>query len=190
MEISYIIQILTLVVSVCILILNIVFSRMEKSREYLLENITKQRNYDMLKMREISASICALTDAVLIEQRVNEENYLETLISESKKMDFLLKRYYKEDREVIDVKNKLINCIINYYDNKDADNIIHIQEYNRLFNKIAELFNYTAWQCVKEQATGKRITTVEFSMLYDKYRTKYLCPEDEVYLNNVQNPTF
>ena len=51
MEISYIFQILTLLVSICILVLNILFSRIEKSREYLLENITKQRNYDMLKMR-------------------------------------------------------------------------------------------------------------------------------------------
>ena len=66
MEISYIFQILTLLVSICILVLNILFSRIEKSREYLLENITKQRNYDMLKMREISSEICALTDVEII----------------------------------------------------------------------------------------------------------------------------
>lgn len=69
MEISYIFQILTLLVSICILVLNILFSRIEKSREYLLENITKQRNYDMLKMREISAEICALTDVEIIEKK-------------------------------------------------------------------------------------------------------------------------
>ena len=67
MEISYIFQILTLLVSICILVLNILFSRIEKSREYLLENITKQRNYDMLKMREISA---AKLPSVLLPEKI------------------------------------------------------------------------------------------------------------------------
>lgn len=174
MEISYIFQILTLLVSICILVLNILFSRIEKSREYLLENITKQRNYDMLKMREISAEICALTDVEIIEKKVCEVDYLEKLILDSKHIDFLLKRYYKEDREVIEVKDKLVNSVINYCNDREPRNILQIQKYNKLFNKIAELFNYTAWQCIKEQAIGKRITTTEFSTLYIKYRTQYL----------------
>ena len=185
MEISYIFQILTLLVSICILVLNILFSRIEKSREYLLENITKQRNYDMLKMREISAEICALTDVEIIEKKVCEVDYLEKLILDSKHIDFLLKRYHKEDREVIEVKDKLVNSVINYCNDREPRNILQIQKYNKLFNKIAELFNYTAWQCIKEQAIGKRITTTEFSTLYIKYRTQYLSLEDEMMLISV-----
>lgn len=185
MEISYVFQILTLLVSICILVLNILFSRMEKSREYLLENITKQRNYDMLKMREISATICALTDVVTIKKKVSETDYLETLIFESKNLDFLLKRYYKEDREVIEIKNRLVNSVISYCTNRESCDILQVQIYNKLFEKVAELFNYTAWQCIKEQAIGKRITTTEFSILYIKYRTLYLSLEDEIALKNM-----
>jgi hypothetical protein len=181
-----IIQISTLIVSVCVLVLNIVFSRIEKSREYFLGNVTKQRICDMLEMRKISATICMLTNATLVKQKVNDVSFQETLIIESKKMDFLLKRYYKEDREVIDIKEWLINYVVNYCNNTENSSITQIQESNKLFNKIAELFNYTAWQCIKAQATGEKfITTTEFSVLYTKYRTNYLTTEDEICIKNI-----
>ena len=186
MEISYVIQISTLLVSILILVLNLVFHRKEKSREYVLENLIKQRTNDMKEMRNISATICMLTDVALVKQKVNDVSFLETLILEGKKMDFLLKRYYKEDLEVINIKDWLINSIVNYCNNKKSINITQIQEYNRLFNRIAELFNFTAWQCIKEQASGKKIlTTTEFKVLYKKYRTNYLSPEDEICIKNI-----
>ena len=63
--------------------------------------------------------------------------------------------------------------------------VVSALDNKELFNKIAELFNYTAWQCIKEQAIGKRITTTEFSTLYIKYRTQYLSLEDEMMLISV-----
>lgn len=75
--------------------------------------------------------------------------------------------------------------MISYCTNRESRNILQVQIYNKLFEKVAELFNYTAWQCIKEQAIGKRITTTEFSILYIKCRTLYLSLEDEVVLKNM-----
>jgi len=186
-KLTFFLQISTLLAAICTLIINIVFYRTENTKTHILETITKQRNYDMLKMREISAKICMLTDKALLDKKIKEEKYLETLILESKKIDFLLKRQYDEDREVIAIKDKLINYVVNYCNNKI--DVGQIMKYNKLFSRISELYIYAGWQCIKRQAKGKINTTTTFKKLHKKFRYRYLSIEDDI-ASKIINQTY
>lgn len=162
-----------------------------KLKQFRIENVTKQRIDDFLEIKRISAEICTMTEIQVIKG-IKGDIDLQKLILESKKMDFLFKMKYKQDRQVIEIKNALIDSVQIYWDSKNEVDIDNIRLYNKLFSKIVELFTYTSWQLIKQQVKEGIInSTDEFCLIFfDKeVRANYLSEDDEALINNILQNT-
>lgn len=162
-----------------------------KLKQFRIENVTKQRINDFLEIKRISAEICTMTEIQVIK-RIKGDIDLQKLILESKKMDFLFKMKYEQDRQVIEIKNALIDSVQNYLDSKNDVDIDNIRLYNKLFSKIVELFTYTSWQLIKQQVKKGIInSTDEFCLIFfdKKVRANYLSEDDETLITNILKNT-
>ncbi len=186
--VSYILDSLTLVVSLVVLILNILFSKRENSRKLLVENVIHQRNFDMLELRNQTAQLSTLSDINIVLRRIKDNNYLEELIHCSKEINHILKRQYSEDKKILIIKECLISQIIEFYNNNDNNSLYEISKLNTIFGKITELYVFCAWQCIKIQGTGeRRLGSTDFGNLFIKYQKSYLNAEDIEFIDSLNN---
>lgn len=109
---EYVLDSLTLVVSLIVLTFNIAFSRRENTRKFLIDNVIRQRNADMLEMRKETARFATLSDKNIVALRSKDENYLQETMLCSKAINHLLKRKYKEDKQVLAIKDILMTSIM------------------------------------------------------------------------------
>lgn len=186
--INYILDSLTLIVSLVVLTLNILFSRRENSRRFLIDNVIHQRNADMLELRKQTAQFSTLSDYNVVLKRIGENGYLQEVVLCSKSINHLLKRQYTEDKKVLIIKENLVSKIMAFSECSDKKLLREIEKLNVLFGKITELYVFCAWQCIKIQGTGeKRLGSSDFGDLFLKYQSGYLDDEDVEFINSLAN---
>ena len=184
--INYVLDSLTLIVSLVVLAFNIIFSKRENTRRFLIDNVIHQRNADMLELRKLTAQFSTLSDINIVKKRIGEECYLNEVVSCSKNINHILKRQYEEDKKVLKIKEHLVTKIIDFYNSKQLNLLDEIDKLNLLFGKVTELYVFCAWQCIKIQGTGeKRLESNDFGMLFIKYKQSYLNEDDIEFMDSL-----
>lgn len=172
METVYILQIVTISITVVTLLANILVTLFTNRQKNYNEIITTSRLEFMKSNRDNAASFVAEAKniAFLIKTK-NKQIDLKPLYNAHAQICLALKSYNAIDKEIITVANRVVALTEqSVAENKPNDNIAYaIGQFERLIN----IYDDADWKFIKQQFNSTSKNSADFDELCNQIKSKY-----------------
>lgn len=174
METVYILQAITIVVSVVSVGLNVMISILTNNRKQISDIVAKRRLNHLQQYRTGISKLAAICNPeAIVSNEIKAFNY--TLSSEIMKLAIIFKGVYRPEQEILSEIEQLKKIALAFYseqNNKELKNQLETQ-----LEKLVDLINIydlAYWRFIINQATGKNISNDFFGKFYEKARNDYI----------------
>ena len=170
MDISVLIlQIVTIMVSITSLIVSFVSSLVENKKKHYIKVVTEQRlrNKELVR-KNISNLLCDSHPCVL--SQFNETS-LKNCCAYASDVESVLKRFYKEDASVLKAIDQLLDLLEQWL--KKSISAEAVDEARKVLLYEYSIYDFSDWQFIKYQSSGKQYGSDDFNMIYAKSKKDF-----------------
>lgn len=175
METVYILQIITIGITLISLVANICVTIFENRKTNYVEIITSSRLEFMKNNRTEAASFIVLCRKFALGMR-SDHSYdidkIDDLYMSFEKIKLFLKPCYSIDSRIIKSGEKIVSSIEDAVLKKEIDINVFLSEIN-VFEKLFSVYDAADWKFVKEQFNGKNGKSMHFDEICDEFERKF-----------------
>lgn len=181
MEISVILQIITVVVSIVLLIATYFFDSKINKRHRTISSIAQERMNKLTKLRQACSTIWSLTEPNYIIEQIqsNKKFNIEknkTYTYELNKAKNICKThtfpFFSQEKHLQESADELIKFATMYYKKQSKALVDKINEKREEFFTEASLYTWAMWKFIVKQADGNKHIGSEFARMYDELLLK------------------
>ncbi len=183
-----ILQIVTLAISAIALVTELFSALVINKKTLTSEIVAKQRLIFMEQIRSSVENIMCLCDIHIIEKYREtdkevlgtgdvESVYLYKLLLEANKIKLLLKKCFKQEAEINETMDELVEIAVDCYEN--SNNKSHeeyaglLKEKSHKFFSLINRYDLAYWDFIIAQASGSYIKSEDFDRIYQKHENKF-----------------
>ena len=181
MDISIILQIITVVISMLALVITYFFDAILNRKSRTVSGIANERMQKLIKLREACSKVWAMTNPSYIKTQKecnasvspdDNETFCYALIKAKYGIKTRTFPYFAQEKHLHETLNVLVDLAIAYY-NKPAKAIekVLLKKREEFFTE-ASLYNWSMWKFIVKQADGKKHIGSEFDKVYDEVLMK------------------
>lgn len=161
----YILQIVTICVSVSSLIVTVISASNDTKRKLYSGAIVKQRINDLNNIKLDSSVFYSFIDLCIEKMEKNIPNMISDFSKAKNKLISNFKKEYEEDIQIINLIELIYkNCVKNLLINND-DYTLVLQKENELYDLISK-YNSANWSCIKQEVYGKELYNKDFKKFF------------------------
>ncbi len=172
-QIIVLLQAITIVVSIVSLVVSIVNSTKENQKQRMVEITIKHRLSDMDNLKKAYSNLLTYLSPTIIKNSSKTE-YVYNLWHSYNETAIYLKINYQQDKEVLNLMKTTCELATVYAEtgNNELEDVI-IKSSKLLYDHFS-LYTYANWVCIKEQAYGTELKSVDYKKIYDKYYNDFI----------------
>lgn len=161
-----ILQIVTIVVSVMSIGINSFIIIFQSRKKNYLDFVTRQRQSNMLQLRETAAVVLSLAAPESVEtfRKSGDASFVPKLLKSAFDIELLLKRCYKPEAELLEEQKKLVDGAIAFFGGAENLYAGAMAKYKYLVS----VYDHADWRFLKKQVSGKAIDSDEYFRIYKK----------------------
>ena len=162
-----IIQIASLVITIASIWINYYLTVKENKKARMVEITIKQRLSDMENTKKAYTSFLTYINPAVIKVTPKEE-YVLNLWHSYNELASLLKINYSQDIELLQLSKKMCGLVTSYIETQDSKLETEIIDLSDLLYELYSLYTYSNWVCIKEQAYGTELKSIDYKKIYDE----------------------
>jgi hypothetical protein len=185
MEIVYILQVITISVSIISVFINAFLTLSVNKRKQISDTVAKQRLLFLQQYRNLFSQIIALCDVNSI-MFCEQKNFYFELCEKIIKLKILFKRIYSQEKELLYQIDKLRDCAITFYQsNADVKNMNALKDQVDTLYQLIDIYDLAYWRFIINQASGKNVESDNFDKIYEKVKKEYI-DAGVIYRNDIK----
>lgn len=173
METVYILQIITIGVSILTIFINGWVSLSSVKKQNVANIVTAQRLENLNQYRILSSNLISLCNPLIIKNNW-DNSYLETVKKEENKLKIIFKTVYQAEMELVDSLEDMVTLAYDYYfdkNNKELEQNL-IEKIDKLYDKI-NTYDLAYWRYIINQSEGKSYDQLDFDHFWEESKSEY-----------------
>ena len=164
-----ILQIVTIVVSVCTLAFNLLSTSRENSKKNYIKVVTEQRLKNKSIIRDNIKNLLAYSNAHTLDSLTDET--VKKCAESAAAIETVLKDVYPEDNEVLKAVNNLVSEIAKQL--ATGNNAQAVACARQKVLREFSVYDLADWRFIKQQSTGRKTDTDDFDKIYKDTLKKF-----------------
>ena len=181
MDISVLLQIITVVISMLTLVITYFFDAILNRKSRTVSGIANERMQRLTKLREACGLVWAMTkpEYITTQKKCNKNvspDDNQTYCYAINKAKYTLKTqtfpYFAQEKHLQETLDGVVDLAISYYNKPTKTIEKQLIEKREEFFTEASLYNWAMWKFIVKQADGKKHIGSEFDKVYDEILVK------------------
>lgn len=182
-------------IAIIIAIITVHFNTKDSKKSRISSTVINRRVSRCENIRLYSVNLISLISPVVIVEykKSLNTNYPRELIEVSSQISMIFDYTYKQDRDIIEIKDSLVKLALDYFSNSlsdidkskpNNDNLKEIENKIYVLKQNINSYLLAEWERIKtETETGNKISLDEWVESYNNFTTQY----DQYYNNEYSN---
>ena len=187
MEITYVLQITTIVITLFLGIISYLQTHKIQEGQNIIAVTTKYRSERCEQLKEAGASLLTNTSADLLKSNLDTLSMLKNATQSYEKIGMIMHRNFEADKELISLAKKIINAAFEYVDNTNEANLKKLTYLQETFRLKCDLYTVADWNRIKQETKGQNTSSESWISYHLKlesdFKDEFKKIEDE-YLNH------
>lgn len=162
-------QIVTILVSISSLVISFISTLSENKKKHFIKIVTEQRLRNKEVVRKNVSELLSYSHPCILSQF--DESSLKNCCAYASEIESILKRFYKEDMAVLKAIDQLLDSLRQWlHKNISAEEIERTRK-SLLYEY--SVYDFSDWQFIKSQSTGKRYGSDDFDKIYAQSKKEF-----------------
>lgn len=170
MQIVYILQIITIIVSVVNIAMTMLVSIYTNRVQNIAKTIANQRLKFLQEYREKSSELLTLCSPRLLCE-CHDFDTVRNIVLVSYELKNIFKGCYPEERRILEQIDNVVECALLYKDNMELENELN-HSILTLYNLI-NIYDLAYWRFIIDQTSGSKYKVDDFDSYYKEAEKRY-----------------
>ncbi len=157
-----VLQVVTILVSITSLIIGFVSTLVENKKKNYIKIVTEQRLKNKEVVRKSVSNLLCISHPCILSQF--DEDSLKNCCVYASEVESVFKRFYEEDATVLKAIDNLLDSLRQWLCKSISAEEIERARKELLYEY--SVYDFSDWQFIKSQSTGKRYESNDFDKIY------------------------
>lgn len=173
MEIAYILQIITIAITLFLGVVTFLQTRRIQHGQNIIAVTTKYRGERTEQMKDAGAALLANTSCELLLMSEDPEKMLMEATKAAEKIGVIMHRNFEADKELIALAYETVDVAIQLVKSKGKANKNELCRLRDIFRLKCDLYSVADWNRIKEETKGENTSSQSWIAYYAKLEEEF-----------------
>ena len=188
MEITYILQITTIVITLFLGVITYLQTHRIQEGQNIISVTTKYRSERCEQLKEVGTSLLSNTSARLLSLSADATDMLKAATEAQERIGMILHRDFEADRRLIELSSDLLEAAFDYVDKKSGEALNKLLYFQERFRLKCDLYTAADWNRIKQETKGQNTSSQSWEDYYAKLEEKHAKDFDEIERRYMPDP--